>query len=163
MKNTFFLIAVFICLVLVASSYRSTSTAPHVGEMAPALALEPLELSVKAAENSGKFVLISFWSSADAASRNVCNEYTAWLRNHPKKKNIELFSVNFDNSLPLFREIVKNDSLMPENQYNVSGAQAEAIKSHFDLGDNYGSLLINPAGLIVAYNPQPENLQRLTR
>lgn len=160
MKKTILLVVLFIGLLITSSGFNKTTLNTTIGKIAPSLSYDVIDNAIKQSEDEGKYVLLSFWSTTDGASRLSTNDYSFWLNNH-NDSNIELISVNFDKSEKLFREIVKRDGLNDEQQYNVSGNLAQHIKDEFHLDNGYGSLLIDPSGTIVAHNPSTEELSLL--
>ncbi len=157
MKKTFFIAALFIGLLVCAGGHKNSDYFTAVGRVAPALHIKSAEDSIALDEFRGDYVLLNFWNSTDAVSRRDANLYTAWIRQHPEA-DLKLIGVNFDTSEGLYREIVRRDSLEASQQHHASGDIARAIINNYSLGDGYGSVLVNPAGRIVAHNPTPEEL-----
>lgn len=160
MKKTFLLAALFIGMMLFASGYAdSHHQRTCVGMSAPALALPTADSILTLDRLQGEFVLITFWSATDAPSREAANLYTAWSRQHPDA-HLKVVGVNFDDSRGLFNEIVRLDSLVAANQYYAEGDTARVIADNYGLSGGFGSVLINPEGKIVAFNPPAAELGR---
>lgn len=160
-KKTFFLLALMLGIIMIATGYKSGSNRPSsLGKNVPTIPVETINLAIKNAETQHKYALLSFWSSSDAASRSNCNKYTAWINAHPEAP-VEFIAVNFDKTKLLFDEIVRLDSLMPETQYNVNGPDADVIRTKFDIKRGYGTVLVGPDGKIKAHNPSDAYLDRL--
>lgn len=157
LKKTILIFSFFIGLLITSSGFNKTSLNTSIGKELPAIANEQINNVLKECENNGKYVLLSFWSTSDALSRQSVNDYTSWLKTNGNSK-IDLLSVNFDKSERLFQEIVKRDGLDSEMQFNVSGNQAYKIKDEFHLNKGYGSILLDPTGKIIAHNPTREEL-----
>lgn len=162
MKQTLLLVAICIGLVLCAVGYSDSKYHTALGRKAPNFYAENDCGSVSSASLKGDYTLLNFWASTDAPSREAANLYTAWQRSNPDKK-LRLVSVNFDKNDALFREIVRLDSLIPAEQYHVSGDTAKAIVDNYGLKDGFGSLLIDENGTIIAHNPEPEALGNLLK
>lgn len=164
MKKTILLIIVFVGVLLCAIGYADSHYRTAVGRKAPALWLEESDSgkAVNLTKDEGRFVLLNFWSSTDAASRRAANDYTAWLRTHPQS-NISLSSVNVDDNEALFKEIVRRDSLIERTQHHLDGNAAKAASDSYGLDEGLGTLLISPDGEIVAHNPSPEILETIVR
>lgn len=160
-KKTILIFSLFIGLLLTSSGFNKTSLNTSIGKEMPSIADEQINNALKQCESDGKYVLLSFWSSSDALSRQNVNDYTSWLKANGNSK-IDLLSVNFDKSERLFQEIVRRDGLNSEMQFNVSGNQAYKIKDEFHLDKGYGSILLDPSGKIIAHNPTREELENLT-
>ena len=163
MKKTFLIVSIFVAVLILwgtgvgpRQSMRAT-----VGKSVPSLEIAEADRTIALDEMRGRYVLLSFWDSADAPSREAVNNYSEWLRKHPTA-DVDLVAVNFDDSPALFRELVKRDNMNLDDHYNVSGRQADVIRRTFALGNaDYGTLLIDPSGRIIADNPTPDALNRL--
>lgn len=160
MKQTLFLIIVCVGLLLCAVGYSDSRYRTSVGRVAPGFVVGNSSGKLSLDSLRGDYVLLNFWNSSDAPSREAANRYTAWMRSHPGT-DLVFLSVNFDDSEGLFREIVRIDSLNPSQQYHPDERTAKAIGDNYGLGDGYGSLLIDPSGHIIAHNPSAEQLARL--
>lgn len=161
MKKTILIFALFVGLLITSSGFNRQSLNTAIGKDAPEISNFDISETIKQCEDAGRYVLLSFWSSADGASRLSVNNYDAWL-NHNRDANIDLLAVNFDKSSTLFNEIVRRDSLDNSYQFNVGGEVARQIRNDYHLDDGYGSLLINPQGMIVAHNPSTDVLAEYT-
>ena len=159
-KQTMILGALLLGLVVASAGIGGNRCDTAVGMKAPVVQLDRVQSAVNADELKGKYVLISFWTSSDAASREAVNRYDAWFRqNHPA--DARLVGINFDDSPEMFGEIVARDSLSASDQYYVSRPEAEAIYRTYHLEKGYGSLLVSPQGRIVCHNPTPEQLGQI--
>lgn len=160
-KKTFLIAALFIGILVCAAVHGSPVSRTSIGSYAPPLDIRQADKAMTLDEMRGNYVLLNFWSSTDAASREAANLYTAWLRRNPGS-DIRLISVNFDSSGKLFSEIVRRDSLVPSEQFHVDGEKARSIIEDYGLEKGFGSVLISPEGNIIAHNPDPESLPMLT-
>lgn len=157
MKQTFFIVALFIGVLLFAGGYADSRHQTALGKTAPSLEMANADSVVALDRLRGDYVLVNFWSSTDAPSREAANLYTAWQRRHPEA-DLRLIGINFDESTALFHEIVKLDSLESADQFHAAGDTATAIINSYGLGDGLGSVLIDPEGKITAYNPTDADL-----
>lgn len=162
MKKTILILALFIGLLITSSGFNKTSLNTSIGKLAPALAIDKIENVIDQSEQEGKYVLLSFWSTTDGASRMSVNNYNNWMSNR-QPENVDFLSVNFDKSERLFHEIVKRDGLNSDQQFNVSGNQAKQIIRDYHLDKGYGSILISPEGKIVAHNPTNGDLAKIAK
>lgn len=163
MRQTILIAIIFIGVLLCAVGYSDSQYHTSIGRQAPAIWLPEQAGGAPEqtlAQNRGRFVLVNFWSSTDAASRKAANDYTAWLRANAGK-DLRLLSVNVDKTPELFNEIVRRDSLIAATQYHVQGDTAAAIVNSYGLDDGLGSLLISPDGRIVAHNPDKSYLDHI--
>ncbi len=157
MKTTYILVAVLVGLILCAVGYSNSAYHTSVGRPAPMFVVSNGQGSVTPASLRGRYTLLNFWSTADAPSRRRANLYTAWTRSHAEAP-VELVSVNMDDNRELYREIVRADSLEAAQQFYASGDTAKAIRNNYGLYEGYGTVLIDPEGIIVAHNPDFETL-----
>lgn len=160
MKKTFLIAALFIGVLLFAGGYAESRHHKPIGLHAPAIALEEADSVINLDRMRGDYVLLTFWSSTDAVSRQATNLYTAWERHNPEA-DLKMIGINFDDSQALFREIVRRDSLVNDQQFHISGERAKELSDKYGLDQGFGSVLINPEGRIVAYNPSPDELTTL--
>lgn len=160
MKKNLLIIALFIGVLVCAVGYSDSQYRTSIGRKAPSLRISDSGNDIILNDLRGSYVLLNFWKSTDAPSRESANDYTAWLRRHPEK-NIKYISVNLDESPELFREIVKLDSLIPSTQYHVDGRDARAVSDSYGLNNGLGSLLIGPDGRIIAHNPSWDYLNMI--
>lgn len=162
MKKTFFLIALAVGLLLFAGGYVTEAGRTKPGMSAPALALQEADSTIAIDRLHGDYVLLCFWSSTDAPSRQAANLYTAWQRSHPDAP-LKVIGVNFDDSEALFHEIVRRDSLVAENQYHAAGDTAVMVAHDYGLEKGFGSALIGPDGKILAINPDDATLESIIK
>ncbi len=159
-SRTFLLAALFVSLLLVSVAYHYGRRSTRVGDIAPALSFDSKPSDALRALR-GKYVLLNFWSSTNAPSREAVDRYTAWVERQPNS-GIGLLSFNFDKSEPLFREIVKRDGLNQQLQFRLSDKRMEQLMRDYNLRQGqYGTLLIAPDGRIIAHNPDPADLTDL--
>lgn len=159
MKKAILFIASFAFLVLTLSAFTDRATAPIVGYRAPGLSLTAADsTSTTLSELKGEYVLLTFWSSSDAASRIRCNEYTALAG---RENRLEHVAVNFDRNATLFDEVVKRDNLNASSQYHVEGLKAADIMKEYHLDRGLHTFMINPRGVILAVDPDAEQVNSL--
>ena len=131
------------------------------GYNAPSMTIENSDTTLSLADMKGRYVIVTFWSSADADSRLRAYRYDEAAKLLPQERFC-LLSVNFDRSERLFREIVRRDNLSAENHIHVDGSQANRIIHDYRLTEGFKSLLIDPKGRIVAMNPSIETLTKMS-
>lgn len=158
MKKAIKFIACFMFLTLTLSAFTDTSTAPVVGYRAPGINLPGTGTASMLDAHRGEYVLITFWSSGDAASRIRCNEYTAMA---DRNNRLEHLAVNFDSSAALFEEVVKLDNLTAGMQYHVEGRKAADISKDYHLDRGLHTFMIDPTGTIIAIDPDADRVNSL--
>lgn len=160
MKRTFFAASLAALLLLTASSYSEENGGTRPGDFAPRFEVQNPSAKVDLGQLRGQYVLLTFWSSADAPSRIAAGKYAAWMSGN-ENANVRHISVNFDEEPALFSEIARRDGLDMTAQYHVAGAEAESIASDYGLDQGYGTMLIGPDGRIAKLNPSVSELSSL--
>ncbi len=154
-------IVLFAVLVISVSAYSERVFEAAEGYNAPSMTIENSDTTLSLADMKGRYVIVTFWSSADADSRLRAYRYDEAAKLLPQERFC-LLSVNFDRSERLFREIVRRDNLSAENHIHVDGSQANRIIHDYRLTEGFKSLLIDPKGRIVATNPSIETLTKMS-
>lgn len=160
MKKAIVFIACFAFLAFILMAFTDRGTAPGIGYKAPGIALEGHESDtmMHLSDYRGEYVLLTFWSSSDAASRLRCNEYSSIAAAGVPLQHI---AVNFDRSEGLFGEVVRRDNLRASEQYHVDGLAAKLIKENYHLDRGLHSFLIDKKGIIIAVDPDAEQVESL--
>ena len=154
-------IVLFAVLVISVSAYSERVFEAAEGYNAPSMTIENSDTTLSLADMKGRYVIVTFWSSADADSRLRAYRYDEAAKLLPQERFC-LLSVNFDRSERLFREIVRRDNLSAENHIHVDGSQANRIIHDYRLTEGFKSLLIDPKGRIVEMNPSIETLTKMS-
>ena len=157
MKKTISIIVLFAVLVISVSAYSGRIYEAAEGYKAPLFTVEKSDTTISLADLRGRYVLVNFWSSADAQSRMRANQYDA-LSNDLSQEQFCQLSVNLDRSERLFREIVRRDNLSAKSQFHVSDGEAACISGAYHLNEGFNSFLIDPEGRIVELNPDIETI-----
>lgn len=164
MKKAITAIAFFsILLILFTAAGMRTYDAVN-GAQAPVFRVERPDTVVSLDAMKGDWVLLQFWSSADAPSRIAAREYEVLdtllsAGNTATGVQFRRLSVNLDRSVRLFREIMRRDGLKEESQFFADGDRSRQLNDAYHL-DTKGmnAYLIDPEGKIVAENPSVEFL-----
>ena len=149
-------------VLLFSSAFNPVETGLKEGKQAPILKLKNTEAPVTLSELKGRYVLLNFWAGYDAPSRM---ENIRFAREIDKSEieNISLVSVSFDTSRKVFEETIKRDGLNKATQfYDKDGSQSD-IFDNYRLNKGFASYLISPEGVIIAKDPNPEQLTKLIR
>ncbi len=156
------IIALFVVLLFSVSANTHRVYQAVEGFKAPQMVLRSgSDNLVSLSDFRGRYVLVNFWTSADANSRIAANSYDRFVESMPEEERICLLSVNMDRSERLFREIVRRDKLNAKSQFFVNAQQASDLVSLFNLSNGVQSLLIDPQGVIVATNPDISAIARV--
>lgn len=155
--NKLVITSVLASISLIGFSGFNTKTAPLVGSYAPDLKIEQNRTRITTALSAFKqgYTLLHFWDSRDASSR-----FNAKLIDLATKEstNLNVVSVNLDENMKLYEEIVKVDMLNTSEQYHPIASVAK-VRKDYKLDKGLKSFLIDANGEIIAINPSIEDLQ----
>lgn len=158
MKKPLIFLALLVILAISLSAYTPRVIAPEKGYTVPALSIESNDSVISLSDFRGKYLLLTFWASTDAASRIRCNEYESLVDQSAKVRQL---SVNLDKNERLFKEIVSNDNLNPAHQHNLPPSKADGVLAEFNLNSTLKTFLIDPEGRIVSVNPSLDEIAAL--
>lgn len=158
MKKATYLIAFFLLSILSISAHTERVASAEEGMQAPMLSIITADGEVSIEQNHGRFTLLNFWKSSDAKSRISNIEFDRLAQRHSSELN--LISINLDQSERLFNEIVANDCLSHEMQFHPDKMQMEQIVESYPDSEHTTSFLINSAGKIVAVNPEISTIEK---
>lgn len=158
MRNTLLLILIFGVIALFGSRMIGVDSQPERGQLAPDFSVARIDTTVSLHDLRGKYVLLDFWSSADANSRLKSNEYNTLPITDTGR--LRRLSVNFDRSEELFNEIVNRDHLHPDEQYFAGQSDLDKLIQDYGVTQGYNSYLIDPQGKIIAINPDNNYLSQ---
>ena len=117
----------FVCVVILSSSMSLSRMTAAIGSQAPDFAVYNSETSVRPADLIGKQVIINFWSSTDAVSR----ERNSRLAREAAASGKEFIGICVDKDRTLMQEILHIDGLETANQYMAGDMRkGNAIKSY---------------------------------
>ena len=162
MKKAMGIVAFFAVLLLTVSARTERLFQAAEGFKAPELTIEPADSSagLSLADCKGKYVLLNFWSSADAQSRIQAKDFDN-LDGLYDAEQFRHVAVNLDHSRSLFREIMRHDGLNAEvHYYYADAANSGRMTDDWHLESGFRSFLIDPQGHILAVNPTRETLDR---
>lgn len=154
------LIAFFLLSLLSISANTARVFKAESGFRAPQFEVTNDFGTVSLSQYEGEYVLVNFWTSADAASRMAAADYDRYFRDNTNRK-IRFMSVNLDRSATLFSQVVKADSLNASMQYHVESSSADGLIRDYALSGAMTSFLVDPQGRIIATDPTAEMLDGL--
>lgn len=169
MKKTIIFIAFFVALTtLIGMATASTDRAVDgiEGAKAPVFKVERADSLVLLNDLKGQWVLLQFWTSADALSRLAVKEYSrincSVAAEGSSAARFRHLAVNLDRSQRLFDEIVRRDGLDAKSQFHVGDAAMRAtLAGSYHLDNGMKAFLIDPDGQIVAVDPSADTISRL--
>lgn len=158
MKKITLILAVFAVLLSMVSAATKNEYSAEKGMNAPYFEVEAFDGDViSLSDMKGRFVIVNFWTSDDAASRIAANQYSSFVES-VGEEHVGLVSINFDRNQRLFEEIMRRDGLSVESQFYVQPGNASELIRKFNMGDGLQSFLIDPNGTIAAINPSAKML-----
>lgn len=108
-----------------------------------------------------RYVLINFWASYDAGSREENIRFSEVLKKYDcEAMGLSSVSVSLDDYESLFREVVKNDNLQFSRIYREKKGFSSELAKEFQLNHKFGNFLIDQDGKIVEKNITPEDLAK---
>ncbi|MCI9607179.1 MAG: TlpA family protein disulfide reductase [Muribaculaceae bacterium] len=156
------IVALFAVLLITVSAYSGRVYEAADGYKAPALTLSNSDTTLSLADLKGRYVVLAFWASNDAASRVEAGELDAFAMNADEEQFC-LVSVNMDRSENLYKQILRRDNLKAGAQYHVNADEADKISEAYHLNNGFKSFLIDPEGRIIATNPTSVTLTQVLR
>ena len=126
-----------------------------IGDMAPELVINGERHSLSVPDTVGRFTLLSFWASHDAASRA---KNAAFGHLTKCDDRVKMVSVSFDRYASVFRATVEQDSLAEADCHmETGGTDSDAFKA-YHLEHGFTTCLLDKDGRILALNLEPEEL-----
>lgn len=108
-----------------------------------------------------RYVLINFWASYDAASREENVRFSEVMKQYDcEAMGISSVSVSLDDYESLFKEVVKNDNLQFTKIYREKEGFKSELAKEFKLNHKFGNFLIDENGKIIEKNITPEDLAK---
>ena len=151
MTKTLLTIVTVVMLILFTSAASTSVIDSRIGHEAPMLEIEGDSTHCSLQHFRGSYVLVSFWSSTNAASRVANIRY----------ENINHIAINFDRTEGLFQEICRIDALEPTSQFYCNDNQRMKIINVWRQDSEFSTFLINPEGEIVDINPEINELAKI--
>ena len=148
-----------LALLLVSTSANSTKTIDsRVGYVAPVFSLSSNDTTVSLQQMKGKYVLLTFWSSADADSRMANIRYDRAAATNARLEHVAL---NYDENQSLWSEICKLDGVNIASQFFARNENGAKLFKAWKQNEGFSSFLISPTGEIMAMNPSAQMLNQL--
>lgn len=165
MRKLSILIAGFAIMLLSVSAFADKRREAALGNQVPSVVIGDADANVSLESLKGKWVILSFWSAADAMSRMSQNEVSRFsksLKDNDAAGEIEFVSVNFDRSERLMQEIIKLDNLDSDRQIHISDSSEEIeLRNAFNMNQGLRTFIINPEGILVEADPSSESLRAI--
>ena len=126
-----------------------------IGDKAPEFNICGEKQLINLKDLRGKYVLLSFWASYDAASRMQ----NATL-NHAisKADNVEMVSVSFDEYKSIFNETIKQDQISTSKCFVELKGQKSNLYKTYRLQRGFKNYLLDENGVIIAKDVKASDL-----
>lgn len=149
-KNVKWFFVVLLLGSLISYSFVGKDTPTEgltIGDKAPVFTIGPSGQQVRLKDLQGKYVLLSFWASYDAASRQQNATLSHAVR---QADNIEMVSVSFDEYQSIFDESVRKDRLSASHCYVELAGTDSDLYDTYRLKRGFRNYLLNADGVIIA-------------
>jgi hypothetical protein len=159
MNKTVLAIAIVGILTLFTSAYYSAPADSRIGYKAPSLVLDNNNGLSPLRQHRGEYILLTFWSSADAQSRLDNMRYDRLSRDAGERYTH--VSVNMDRSISVFNNVIALDNLDRSAQFFSSLETQDEIIKNWRLEEAYHTFLLDASGMIIAIDPDEKTLAQL--
>ena len=155
MKNFVLIITTLVLVLIFSSASGNVSSDSRIGTRAENFTIGNDDKVVTLNQFRGKYVLLSFWSSADAVARLDNMRYSRLASANDK---LVLVALNFDRSRALFDEVVYSDSLDLSSQYYCDMQDRKPFEQKWGTAQQYNTYLLDTRGVVIAVNPSDTEL-----
>ena len=157
-KNVSGVFVVLIMISFISFSFVGKDTPTEglsIGDKAPEFNICGEKQLINLKDLRGKYVLLSFWASYDAASRMQ----NATL-NHAisKADNVEMVSVSFDEYKSIFNETIKQDQISTSKCFVELKGQKSNLYKTYRLQRGFKNYLLDENGVIIAKDVKASDL-----
>ena len=152
-KSIFFVVLILLLMIGSRTKEIKLTEGIQPGNLAPEIHWQDINLK------SNHFTVLQFWAAYDAYSR-MLNARMHNVISQLDTEDIRLISVSFDENEAVFDGIVKVDRLNRSTQFNDPKGKTSGIFKSYRLKSGFSNFLINPEGVIVAKNVNPNDIRR---
>lgn len=111
------------------------------------------------AAQEGKYVVLNFWASYDALSR-MSDIRLKQAVDRLERDDVAYISVSFDRSPVVFEETILADGCTASHYFDRRGTDSDVYEKA-GLKTGFNNFLLDPQGVIIAKNVDPEKLKTL--
>lgn len=161
MKNFILGFALLFLLLTAATAFTNDPTGRNIniGSELPKIEIKNAKTTVNIGAGNKNYILLTFWASTDARSRQDCYRYNNLFTTNPALSDVvEHVAVNLDENPVLFRSVAKADGLDMDRQFRTDHTNAAELRAVFELDTDLNSVLISPDGTVMAINPSVDFL-----
>ena len=159
MKEFTLIIAAIVIALVATSSFSNRNAALEIGKQMPQTDIKAADDAMNLSTLHGKWVILSFWSAADAQSRIAASQ--SYRNAESLNADINFISVNFDRSEALMNEIAQIDGIGGTLLHITDTDSALQLRRKFSMNSGLRTFLIDPEGQLTAVDPSPEQIKRL--
>ena len=159
MKKFTLIIAAIVIALVATSSLSNPNAALEIGKQMPQTDIKAADDAMNLSTLHGKWVILSFWSAADAQSRIAASQ--SYKNAENLNADINFISVNFDRSEALMNEIAQIDGIGGTLLHITDTDSALQLRRKFSMNSGLRTFLIDPEGQLTAVDPSPEQIKRL--
>ena len=159
MKKFSLIIAAIAIALITSSSFSNRNAALEIGKQMPLTNVQGADDAMNLSTLHGQWVILSFWSAADAASRIAASQ--TYRNAEALNADINFVSVNLDRSEALMNEIAQIDGIGGTLLHITDTDAAMQLRRKFSMNSGLRTLLIDPEGRLAAVDPTPEQINRL--
>lgn len=156
-----YITSIFAALLIFFSSMDEPADSANRFAQAPDFKVENSFRSLSSGDLKGKYVILSFWSPKDTASR-IRNSRLAKEIAAQTPEGVRLVSVNTDSDAALAASVLGIDGVSAKNQFNLYDLEnSRALFADWSVASGNRVFLINPEGRIERINPSEAELDAL--
>ena len=157
-KNVSGIFVVLIMISFISFSFVGKDTPTEglsIGDKAPEFNICGEKQLINLKDLRGKYVLLSFWASYDAASRM---QNTTLNHAISKADNVEMVSVSFDEYKSIFNETIKQDQISTSKCFVELKGQKSNLYKTYRLQRGFKNYLLDENGVIIAKDVKASDL-----
>ncbi|MBS7373175.1 MAG: redoxin domain-containing protein [bacterium] len=158
MKKTLIRFVGVVLLFIMASAGSGNYYGTQVGDQAANFEVANAAHQLQLQALRGKYVVVTFWSSADADSRMANIRYDRAAATNARLEHVAL---NYDENQSLWSEICKLDGVNIASQFFARNENGAKLFKAWKQNEGFSSFLISPTGEIMAMNPSAQMLNQL--
>lgn len=158
MKKTLIRFVGVVLLFIMASAGSGNYYGTQVGDQAANFEVANAARQLQLQALRGKYVVVTFWSSADADSRMANIRYDRVAATNARLEHVAL---NYDENQSLWSEICKLDGVNIASQFFARNENGAKLFKAWKQNEGFSSFLISPTGEIMAMNPSAQMLNQL--
>jgi hypothetical protein len=134
----------------------------HPGDYAPEIKITGSSRTIRFANPSGRYTLVNFWATYDAASR-VRNIQLYEKVNRMDSACIRMYSISMDENYSVYTGTLDIDNLRGASQLHEVKGVRSLLYRQYNLKKGFRNFLVDDHGVIVATGVHSEDLDALQK